>query len=714
MKSNIYLSGYELLKLFKTEELESLPDSKLMFPWLHDYTHSNPPETSKFKLSIIRSQPLNKKLFLENSGLLKNSIDVHELFMPCDPIIYDVKKIISDELKEFSKLTNHRFTNDDIGRLFEACSHFQVFPFILTDTLKQIKYGKGYLTPNLKFGELFNEKSWKRLRSSRRFDLQSCKQLELSNIIVVYCLETSTHLKNCPCHEVVDLINWAKLFVSLNYHNFNPLWCCKILNEIQRLPTELISTIPIDFCSVMKINNKQLTSKFDIISLNNWERNLLYREKLEISKMSGCTMIDVKLFCGNTTDLKIYQSKRYSTGISTCGSEKKYYSPKNTIVKLETLMFNDENDLLKLDEEIFNLPTNDYEFGIFIHCVENASFPDMVSIENSLKSLNPIQTFQFPSSGSISLGNLTLDSIKIIINICHLIHQFGLKTKYSSFLYCSDGYTETSCLLVAYLIFLWDLPLEKVIFKLHLELERPFFLFPVDLQMLGHLQILLRELSPKRFSERNNEPLLIESEMFSKIFFTKLPSDSFFIRLKGPLPSRILPHLYLGSLEHAQSLDLLRTLGIKNIVSVGENVSWVSNIKLPSSKINIVTSDQFRVCFINNLNDNGTDPILSHLDDILNFIDDCYVKNEKVLVHCMVGVSRSATVCIAECMKRLQCSVISAYLFVRVRRLNIIIQPNLMFMYELLKWQELTFPHQKKITWHTMCRAISELNSHYI
>lgn len=51
----------------------------------------------------------------------------------------------------------------------------------------------------------------------------------------------------------------------------------------------------------------------------------------------------------------------------------------------------------------------------------------------------------------------------------------------------------------------------------------------------------------------------------------------------------------------------------------------------------------------------------------------------KTLVHCRVGVSRSATICIAEVMNELGLSLPRAYCFVRARRLNVIIQPHLRF-----------------------------------
>ena len=62
-----------------------------------------------------------------------------------------------------------------------------------------------------------------------------------------------------------------------------------------------------------------------------------------------------------------------------------------------------------------------------------------------------------------------------------------------------------------------------------------------------------------------------------------------------------------------------------------------------------------------------------------------------------------------------------AYLYVRVRRLNIIIQPNLRFMYELFKWEEQKLANNERdkevgylreIDWFIMCREITKLNTH--
>lgn len=84
-----------------------------------------------------------------------------------------------------------------------------------------------------------------------------------------------------------------------------------------------------------------------------------------------------------------------------------------------------------------------------------------------------------------------------------------------------------------------------------------------------------------------------------------------------------------------------------------------------------------------------------------------------------MGVSRSATICIAEVMRTLGLSYPRAYCFVRARRLNVIIQPHLRFSYELLKWEEKLRAgggdgqFRRELEWPEIAREIAAMNKPY-
>ncbi len=71
----------------------------------------------------------------------------------------------------------------------------------------------------------------------------------------------------------------------------------------------------------------------------------------------------------------------------------------------------------------------------------------------------------------------------------------------------------------------------------------------------------------------------------------------------------------------------------------------------------------------------------------VEFLESCRKTGGKALVHCRVGVSRSSTIVLAYCMAHLDLSLVETYLLVRSRRLNILIQPHLLFMFNLRSWE---------------------------
>ncbi|ODQ67361.1 hypothetical protein NADFUDRAFT_49796 [Nadsonia fulvescens var. elongata DSM 6958] len=218
--------------------------------------------------------------------------------------------------------------------------------------------------------------------------------------------------------------------------------------------------------------------------------------------------------------------------------------------------------------------------------------------------------------------------------------------------------------------------------------------------------------------------------------------DSWFFNnplFDGNFPSKILPYIYLGSLKHAENFKMLKNLGVKRIISVGERVSWVTNDVSRANwndtlRLSHMDYEEYKTKIkylrINDFSDDGIDLITPHISECLDFINQSFEQKEIVLVHCRVGVSRSAGIVICEVMNRYKMNLINAYLFVRVRRLNTIIQPNLKLFYELLRFeQELKLKAESEceensnskrtsflrdVDWHIICREVTLLNKNYV
>ncbi|KAG0669395.1 tyrosine/serine/threonine protein phosphatase pps1 [Maudiozyma exigua] len=818
-----YVESEKLIRWINKDTTSLIPPYDLLFPWLHSYSIDAPPSSGIGRTMIVRSRQILDFDILEDSGILKNSVDPSDIFVSWTDSInqnmlrfYITNKSILDNfitIRDFLNeilcwITTHLgISISDTTRtiLIKICIHFKILPFLRTDfqTIKEL-CGSNIDKVGVNTSTNSSDKLWKQYTSSfRRFDLQCAKMLELSTKVVLYCLNETCqgdeheHFTCSYCINFKFLLNVSLSLLNKNSKETSFEDKIYILkhNGIESIPDELIGTPPLNI-DIEKDNlnpeiNGCITTPYDIILFNNWDRAFKIHEKLEMAKLTSRSCIDKEhsFWCGNITDFRIikffnmngniYKGKHFQLEDDR---EWPYYCSENSITSLKSIEYkinniDNESDVLASEKKLFNIPFIETKHkpiidkNLFIRCSENAallSTEQLWSILGDTLGATPETQqdimFSFPSSGSIGLGSLNMSSIGDILNTCYFLYTISKRTNYKTLLHSRDGYTELSFLMVTYLLFLWDISLEDIIIKLNTDCERPFYLFQTDIQVLNHLQLLIRSFSPKRpvnrdkYHRYNNtceipEPLEIDSEMFSNIFFTNISTTDINLnKLNGPLPSRILNHLYLGSLEHAQTPALLKRLGITHIVSVGEIISWVkpnfnnvqdvrnrgltmtNNVRvvksdtretrsatittddtsrLSSTSMHEFIQDGFNILKINNLQDNGFDCITGQLEQILKFIDAAYQAGGKVLVHCMVGVSRSATVCIAECMKRFQCEVLRAYLYVRVRRLNIIIQPNLMFMYDLLKWQE-ALGIKREMDWHIICRNILELNKRYI
>ncbi|GAA5866831.1 hypothetical protein JCM3774_001815 [Rhodotorula dairenensis] len=169
---------------------------------------------------------------------------------------------------------------------------------------------------------------------------------------------------------------------------------------------------------------------------------------------------------------------------------------------------------------------------------------------------------------------------------------------------------------------------------------------------------------------------------------------------EGHFPSRILPHLYLGNVNHASNALMLKAIGITHVVSMGESAlhppkgpsglslltspfrsSSPSSAAGPSNSLwEAERTGEIQVLDMQNVADDGIDSIRPCIDEALEFIRTAREQGGKVLVHCKVGVSRSASIVIAYLMREMGLDLASSYLLTRSRRLNILVQPNLPFI----------------------------------
>ncbi|KAB8073996.1 hypothetical protein BDV29DRAFT_191309 [Aspergillus leporis] len=360
-------------------------------------------------------------------------------------------------------------------------------------------------------------------------------------------------------------------------------------------------------------------------------------------------------------------------------------------------------------------PTTGEYFDLLIEASDLASLPGPRFLATLNRQLDEgPQRLDFPSSGSILPPSGDDREVDDLVNTVRWLYYMAnpeepdnrpdadgdipmapvAKKPRKILVHCPDGYTESSLLVIAYLMFAEGLTAPEAWLKLHCDKKRNFFAYPSDVTFLSAVQARL----------------LHESPATQAGSLTGRADPPWFRHCDGSLPSRILPYMYLGNLAHANNPEMLRALGIKRILSIGESVTWNDSDVAKMGAENIM--------HITQVQDNGIDPLTQEFERCLDFIQKGKNDGTATLVHCRVGVSRSATICIAEVMASLGLSFPRAYCFVRARRLNVIIQPHLRFVYELLKWEELqmqkhTKSPKRELEWPTVAREIALMNKPY-
>uniref|UniRef100_A0A7N8Y1F6 Protein phosphatase Slingshot homolog 1 n=1 Tax=Mastacembelus armatus TaxID=205130 RepID=A0A7N8Y1F6_9TELE len=133
----------------------------------------------------------------------------------------------------------------------------------------------------------------------------------------------------------------------------------------------------------------------------------------------------------------------------------------------------------------------------------------------------------------------------------------------------------------------------------------------------------------------------------------------------------IFDHVYLGSEWNASNLEELQETGVGYILNV-------------TREIDNFFPGTFSYHNVRVYDEEATD-LLAHWNDTYNFIVKAKKNHSKCLVHCKMGVSRSASTVIAYAMKEYGWSLEKAYNFVKQKRS--ITRPNPSFMRQLAEYE---------------------------
>lgn len=265
-----------------------------------------------------------------------------------------------------------------------------------------------------------------------------------------------------------------------------------------------------------------------------------------------------------------------------------------------------------------------HSFDIMIDTNDLAQIPTQDTLKCIRERSSSVpQSVDFPSSGSIMPQTYAKSTTDPLTAMCQWIHSLA-NPRYDTgddqeqqpdthgdipmkvlspaarkiLIHCADGYTESTLLGLAYFMYAEQIPLHEAWLRLHREKGRNFFAYPSDVALLSTIQANLVPALPLTKKSRPgisgaNQPVWLS-------------------RMDGSLPSRILPYMYLGNLGHANNPELLKAMGIQQVLSIGEPVNW--------SKAQIEAWGSANILFVDRVQDNGVDSLTKDFEACLEFI----------------------------------------------------------------------------------------------
>ena len=135
--------------------------------------------------------------------------------------------------------------------------------------------------------------------------------------------------------------------------------------------------------------------------------------------------------------------------------------------------------------------------------------------------------------------------------------------------------------------------------------------------------------------------------------------------------NKITEKIYLGDIIGAENFQYLKDNKINYILSLAgeDSIKYDKNLNFKQKIIEI--------------DDCETENIFQYFKECIEFIE----KADKILIHCMCGVSRSSTIVISYLMYKTKKDYYTTYFFVKNKRK--FISPNEGFVGQLLKFDKL-------------------------
>lgn len=169
-------------------------------------------------------------------------------------------------------------------------------------------------------------------------------------------------------------------------------------------------------------------------------------------------------------------------------------------------------------------------------------------------------------------------------------------------------------LAVAYHSFALGLPVPHAWLDLHTTQHRNCFAYPSDVALLSAIAPRLLLDSPARAAASGSGSASSSDALspWETAGLVKADEPKWFTGFDGSFPSRVLEYMYLGNLGHANNPDLLRAMGIGQILSVGETAMWRDG--------ELEQWGEENVCLVQGVQDNGIDPLTDEFERCLAFI----------------------------------------------------------------------------------------------